>query len=88
MGLPRDSPTSSLRFAGEELVFASIEHPNMKADVLDLGEITLSKKNIGVSGRVVDEAGAPLAGVVVKATDSDDIKGIPGPSNRAFLCGR
>jgi hypothetical protein len=55
------------------LVYSSKEYPDVNEDILDIGSISLSGANIGVVGRIVDENGAPIAGLVIVATDIDDI---------------
>jgi phosphatidylserine/phosphatidylglycerophosphate/cardiolipin synthase-like enzyme len=58
---------------GSLVVFATKEATDVAEDVLDLGDLELSGRNIGVQGRVVDETGAPIAGLVVIATDIDTV---------------
>jgi phosphatidylserine/phosphatidylglycerophosphate/cardiolipin synthase-like enzyme len=55
------------------LLFRSREMRDVSADTLALGDLVLTGKNIGVMGRVIDEVGAPIAGLVVVATDIDDV---------------
>jgi phosphatidylserine/phosphatidylglycerophosphate/cardiolipin synthase-like enzyme len=58
---------------GSSVVFATKESRDVSAPILELGDVVLSGKNIGVLGRVVDETGAPIAGLVVVATDIDTV---------------
>jgi phosphatidylserine/phosphatidylglycerophosphate/cardiolipin synthase-like enzyme len=58
---------------GGAVIFATKETTDVTEDVLDLGELTLTGKNIGVQGRVVDEVGEPISGMVVIATDIDTV---------------
>jgi phosphatidylserine/phosphatidylglycerophosphate/cardiolipin synthase-like enzyme len=58
---------------GSSLLLVTNEKPDVDDTMLDLGDVTLSGKNIGVTGRVVDEVGQPIASLVVTATDLDDV---------------
>jgi phosphatidylserine/phosphatidylglycerophosphate/cardiolipin synthase-like enzyme len=58
---------------GGAVVFATKESRDVVQDVLELGDLELSGKNIGVQGRVVDEMGQPITGLVVIATDIDTV---------------
>jgi phosphatidylserine/phosphatidylglycerophosphate/cardiolipin synthase-like enzyme len=58
---------------GPTVLFKTKEATDTTITVLDLGDLVLTGKNIGVVGRVVDEDGAPLSNLVVTATDIDDV---------------
>ena len=60
---------------GGSVLLVTEESGDVAAEVLDLGDLLLSGKNIGVQGRVIDEAGTPVAGLIIDALDNDLIGG-------------
>jgi len=67
-------------FKDEDLIFEDEkENVNVNIDEIDLGTVIINLKgNIGVEGRVIDENGHPIKGLVVTAEDIDLGKVEPG----------
>lgn len=66
---PVSSETLILRFFSDEDLLQVVEIPAGE-EVFDL-EVTVSTQNIAITGRVVDEEGQPLPGLMVTALDVD-----------------
>ena len=58
------------KFFDDKSLIQVIEKNKLK-EIIDFGEITHSNQNIATKGKIVDEKGKPISGLMVKAIDVD-----------------
>lgn len=67
---PETYESITFKFFNDKELIQVIEKEKLE-DVIDLGKIKQSSQNIAVKGKIVDEEGKPLAGLMVSAVDID-----------------